>query len=130
MAQSRQRRRRKRRGTQGGRIDTRPARGRPRSREEAKARARARRSSPKKGGKRTVDRRDLPPTWSSAINRALFAAAIFLVSVLLLFHQPVATTIPLAVLMMAIYIPLGHAIDRYFYNRRQAQKQRARQQRS
>jgi Flp pilus assembly protein TadB len=130
MAQPRQRRRRKRRGTQGGRIDTRPARGRPRSREEAKARARARRSGAKKsGGKRTVDRRDQPPTWSGAVNRALFAAAIFLVSVLLLFHQPIATTIPLAVLMMAIYIPLGHAIDNYFYKRRQAQLQRARQQR-
>ena len=38
MAQTNKRRRRKHRGTQGGRIDTKPTRGRPRSREEAKAR--------------------------------------------------------------------------------------------
>jgi Flp pilus assembly protein TadB len=128
VAQPRQRRRRKRRGTQGGRIDTRPARGRPRNREEAKARARSRRSSAGKKQSSNVDRRDVPPSWSGAVNRALFAAAIFLVSVLLLFTQPVATAVPLAVLMMAIYIPLGHAIDGFFYRRRQAQKQRARQQ--
>ena len=42
MAQTKKKRRRKHRGTQGGRIDTRPARGRPRSRAEAQARARSR----------------------------------------------------------------------------------------
>jgi hypothetical protein len=128
MAQTNRRRRRKRRGTQGGRIDTRPSRGRPRSRQEARDRARARRSGGKpRGGKqrRTPDRRDQPPTWSGAVTRALFAAAIFLVSILLIFKQPVVSAVPLAALMLAIYIPLGHAIDGFIYNRRQAAKRRA-----
>ena len=43
MAQTKKKRRRKHRGTQGGRIDTKRRTGRPQSREEAKARARSRR---------------------------------------------------------------------------------------
>ena len=41
MAQTKKKRRRKHRGTQAGRIDRKPARGRPRSRSEAQARARS-----------------------------------------------------------------------------------------
>ena len=43
MAQTKKKRRRKHRGTQGGRIDTRPAAAEPRNRAEAQARARKRR---------------------------------------------------------------------------------------
>lgn len=127
MAQTRKRRRRKHRGTKSGRIDTRPQRGRPRTREEARARARSRKSSTKKGRKQPVDRRDRKPTWSGAINRALFAAAIFLVAVLFLFKQPASAAVPLAALMLAIYVPLGHTIDTFIYNRRRASEQRARE---
>src|SRR4051812_34404042 len=128
MAQTRKRRRRKHRGTKSGRIDTRPQRGRPRTREEARARARSRKSSSKKRRQQPTDRRDRKPTWSGAVNRALFAAAIFLVAVLFLFKQPASAAIPLAVLMLAIYIPLGHAIDTFIYSRRRASEQRQRQQ--
>ena len=34
---------------------------------------------------------------------------------------------PLAVFMLLIYIPLGHYIDTFFYNRRQAAKRRQRE---
>jgi hypothetical protein len=74
-----------------------------------------------------VDRRDQPPTWRGAINRALIGAGIFLLLLLLPFHQPVSAAIPLAVLMMVVYVPLGYSIERFFYNRRQAQKARAAQ---
>jgi hypothetical protein len=114
MAQTRRRRRRKHRGTQSGTIDRRRG-ARPRNRQEARARAR----------RQTVDRRDIPPTWRSAITRGLIAAAIFLVLILLLFQQPVAQAVPLALFMLAIYIPFGYMVDRFFYNRRQASKQRA-----
>jgi len=74
-----------------------------------------------------VDRRDVRPTWRGAVNRALIGAGIFLVLLLLPFHQPASAAIPLAVLMMVVYIPLGYSIERFFYNRRQAQKARAAQ---
>ena len=70
MAQTKKKRRRKHRGTQGGRVDPNRRAGRPRSREEAKARARA-------GRKRPATRVDAPPTWRSAIVRGLVAAVIF-----------------------------------------------------
>jgi hypothetical protein len=114
MAQTKRRRRRKHRGTQGGAIDRRRG-GRPRNRQEARARAR----------RQAVDRRDIAPTWRSATMRGLVAAGIFLALILLLFQQPVVQSVPLALFMLAIYIPFGYAIDRFFYNRRQAQKRKA-----
>lgn len=117
MAQTKRKRRRKHRGTQTGRIDNRGRRGRPRSREEAKAQAR----------RRQVDRRDLPPTWSGAFKRGLFGAAIFLLLVWLAFGQPFGSSLILAALMLAMYVPLGYYVDRFFYNRRRAQKAKARQ---
>ena len=126
MAQTRRRRRRKHRGTQAGTVGGRAA-GRPRTRQEARDRARSRvsnRGSRGKGRSR-VDRRDRPPSWSGAVNRSLIGAGIFLALLLVPFHQKATTAIPLAVLMMVLYIPMGYAIERFFYNRRQAQKARA-----
>ena len=131
MAQTRRRRRRKHRGTQGGSIDTGRGRGpRPRSRQEARDRARSQMKSRKKGGskggaRRTYDRRDVPPTWRSAVNRALIGAVIFAVLLIVPFHQPVGASIALAALMLALYVPMGYYIERFFYNRRQAQKRQA-----
>jgi hypothetical protein len=118
MAQT-PRRRRKHRGTQAGSIDRRGRSARPRSRQEARARARK-----QMGGKR-----DLPPTWSSAVTRGLFGSAIFAVLLVVLFGRPVPASVILAVLMLLIYIPLGHAIDTFFYNRRQAAQRRQREAR-
>src|SRR3954451_21031637 len=98
MAQTR-RRRRKHRGTQSGSIDRRRA-SRPRSRQEARARARKQMGSKREG----------PPTWTSAVNRGLFGAGIFLLLLVVAFGQPVARSVPLAVFMLLIYIPLGHLI--------------------
>jgi hypothetical protein len=127
VAQTRRRRRRKHRGTQAGTVGGRAA-GRPRTRQEARDRARSRMRSGGRTARRSrVDRRDQPPTWRGAINRALIGAGIFLLLLLLPFHQPVSAAIPLAVLMMVVYVPLGYSIERFFYNRRQAQKARAAQ---
>jgi hypothetical protein len=120
MAQTRRRRRRKHRGTQTGRIDRRGRGSRPRSREEARARAK----------RQLADRRDVPPTWRSATNRGLIAAGIFFVLLLLLFVRPVGESLALSAFMLAIYIPLGYTIDRFFYNRRQAAKRRERERRA
>ena len=122
--QSRKKRRRKHRGTQGGSIDTRGPRGRPRTREEARARARSRQSG--RGKKRPVDRRDRPPTWRSAFNRGLFGAAVFFLLFVLLFRKPLGESLPLALVMLVMYVPLGYYIDRFFYRRRLRQLQAAR----
>lgn len=120
VARTTRRRRRKHRGTQGGSIDRGRAR-RPQSRQEARARARRRLS------RRQQDRRDLPPTWNSAAWRGLFGAGIFLALLVGLFGQPFGSALALSVFMLAIYIPLGHLIDRLLYNRRQAAKRRQRE---
>jgi hypothetical protein len=78
-------------------------------------------------GRSRVDRRDRPPSWRGAVNRALIGAGVFLALLLVPFHQPASAAIPLAVLMMVVYIPMGYTIERFFYNRRQAQKARAAQ---
>jgi hypothetical protein len=118
MAQTNKKRRRKRRGTQGGRVDTSPRAGRPRSRAEAKDRARARRSP--------AQRQDLPPTWRNSLIRGLFAAAVFVVLVILVFRESVGTGLLFGVFMLAFYVPAGYYIDMTLWRRRERARIRAR----
>jgi hypothetical protein len=118
MAQTKRRRRKKHRGTQGGGIDRRGPRGRPRNRQEARARAQAR--------KRGVDRRDYAPTWRSAFNRAALGAGLFFVLAIVLLKQTVVGALAISVLMMAFYVPLGYYVDRFLYRRRMARERAAR----
>jgi hypothetical protein len=122
--QAKKRRRKKHRGTQGGGIDTRGPRGRPRTREEARARARQKQGSKKK---RPVDRRDVAPTWRSAFNRGAFGAVIFFLLFWLAFKKPVGAALALSVVVLAMYVPLGYYVDQFFFRRRlrQLQAQRA-----
>jgi hypothetical protein len=119
MAQTRKRRRRKHRGTQGGRIDS-GRRSRPRTREEARARARSSRRGP-------AARFDNPPTWRSATIRGLVAAGIFLVLLLAIFGRPAGEAIAFAVFMLAFYIPAGYFLDTLLWRRRERQRIRARE---
>jgi hypothetical protein len=121
MAQTKKKRRRKRRGTQGGRIDTNRRAARPRSREEAKARARARR--------KPTPRADLPPTWRSATIRGAVAAAIFTLLLLLLFRRSAGAAIGLGAFMLVFYIPAGYYIDRTMWRRRERARMRAAERR-
>ena len=120
MAQTRKKRRRKHRGTQGGRVDTGRRPGRPRSREEAKARARA--------GRKTPVRTDLPPTWRSAVTRGVVAAVIFTVLLMLIFKRPVGSALGLGAFMLAFYIPAGYYIDTMMWRRRERARIRAREE--
>ncbi len=119
MAQTRKKRRRKHRGTQGGRVDPSRRAGRPRSREEAKARARASR------GKRPAAGVDAPPTWRSAVTRGLIAAAIFTVLLVLLFGRPLGAALGLGGLMLLFYVPAGYYIDTLIWRRRERARIRA-----
>jgi hypothetical protein len=116
MAQTRKKRQRKRRGTQGGRIDTKP-RSRPRSRAEAKARASSKR--------KPAQRADLPPTWRSSIIRGLAAAVIFTVLLMLIFKRPVGVALALGAFMLAFYIPAGYFIDMTLWRRRERARMRS-----
>jgi hypothetical protein len=124
MAQTNKRRRRKHRGTQGGRIDTKPARGRPRNREEARNRARA------KGKKRPAGpKADLPPTLRGSAIRGLAAAVIFAVLLMLLFKRPVGVALAFGGFMLAFYIPAGYFIDMTLWRRRERARIRAQEDR-
>jgi hypothetical protein len=120
MAQTKKKRRRKHRGTQGGRVDANRRAARPRTREEAKARARANRSA--------GPRADLPPTWRSAIVRGVVAAVVFAVLLLLIFQKAPGAALALAAFMLVFYIPSGYFIEMAMWRRRERARIRAREQ--
>lgn len=118
MAQTKKKRQRKRRGTQGGSIDTKRRASRPRSREEAKARARA--------GRKPATKQDLPPTWKGSIIRGFVAAVIFAALLMAIFKRPVPVALALGAFMLVFYIPAGYFIDMTLWRRRERQRIRAR----
>jgi hypothetical protein len=122
MAQTKKKRRRKRRGTQGGRIDTRPARGRARSRAEAQARARQR------GKKKPGDRTPSPPSWSSALKKGGVAAVLF-VGLLALFGQNPIASLLVGVVMLGFYVPMAFLLDRFFWQRHLRKEEQKRAER-
>ncbi|HEY5332568.1 MAG TPA: hypothetical protein VIJ21_03410 [Solirubrobacterales bacterium] len=120
MAQPKNKRSRKRRGTQGGRIDTKRA-SRPRSREEAKARARS------GGGRSGPKKQDLPPTWKGSALRGAAAAVIFVFILLVLFKRPLPVSLIFGLFMLAFYIPTGYWIDMTMWRKRERQRIRDRE---
>lgn len=121
MAQPKNKRRRKRRGTQGGRIDTTGRRARPRNRAEARNRARS-------SGKATASKkRDLPPTWKGSAYRGFFAAVIFVVILILLFKRPLPVSLIFGLFMLVFYIPTGYYIDMTMWRKRERQRIRDRE---
>jgi hypothetical protein len=119
MAQTKKKRNRKHRGTQGGRIDANRRATRPRSRAEAQARARSR-AGTKKGA-----RVDSPPTWRGALGRGAVAALVFAVLLLVIFGRPLGSALLLGAFMLAIYIPAGYYIDMTMWRRRERARMRA-----
>ena len=110
MAQTKKKRRRKHRGTQGGRIDRRPARGRARSRAEAQSRAKSRTS--KKSGPKIPE----PPSWGTAAKKGALASVLF-VGVLAFFGNSPVGTLLIGALALGFYIPMAYLMDRFFYQR-------------
>jgi hypothetical protein len=112
IAQTKKKRKRKHRGTPAGTIEARGRTGKGQIRSDAKNVARDRRQA----------RYDEPPTWRGAFNRAAISAVIFAVFSVLVLKLSVAAAVPLAAVMVAVYLPLSYVTDRFFYNRRQRQK--------
>jgi hypothetical protein len=117
MAQTKKKRRRKRRGTQGGRIDT-NTRSKPRTRAEAKARARS-------GKRKPAAKADLPPTWRSSFVRGVTAAIIFFFVLLVIFKRPLVPSLILGAFMLVFYIPAGYFIDMTLWRRRERARMRS-----
>lgn len=117
MAQTKKKRQRKRRGTQGGRVDANRRPPRPRNRAEAQARARS--------GTKRGPRGDRPPTWRGSAIRGLVAAAIFTVLLLLIFKRAPGAALGLGAFMLVFYIPAGYYIDLYMWRRRERSRIRS-----
>jgi hypothetical protein len=118
MAQTKRKRRSKHRGTAAGTVEARGRTGRkPTPEERKKADAAAMREN----------RMFREPTWKSAATRAGLAAAMLLV----LFQigigpqQDLMSSIALALLAFAIYVPLGYWTDRAIWKRRMRKAGRA-----
>jgi len=110
MAQTKRKRQTKHRGNAAGVVETRGRTGRKPEASE-------------KGGKpdskqARIDKLNTPPTWRSAINRSAVATVIFVVLILIAFHQKPAAAIGLAAFVFLFYIPLGYYTDLMLYRRR------------
>jgi len=112
MAQTRRKRRTKHRGTPAGTIEARGRTGRPPTAEERKKQQRM--SAREK-------RLNTPPTWRSSLNRALIAAVIVFVFLLLSTKgsNRVPTALAFTVIALLIYIPAGYYLELALYRRRQ-----------
>jgi Flp pilus assembly protein TadB len=116
VAQTKKKRKRKHRGTQGGSINRASTR-RPRNRDEARAQAR----------RNAELKKSAAPTWQSAFNRALIMSGILFALMALVVGQPVGASAFLAIFMLALYTPAGYYLERFLYRRRVAKELAARQ---
>ncbi|MGI9183734.1 MAG: hypothetical protein ACR2GZ_02020 [Solirubrobacteraceae bacterium] len=113
MAQTKRKRRTKHRGTAAGTISARGRTGRPPTPEERKKAARetAREA-----------RLNTPPTWNSAVKRALLAAGFMFVFLLLTSKGNIVAAIVFAIFAFALYVPSGYYLETYLWRRRQRKK--------
>ncbi|MBA2440404.1 MAG: hypothetical protein H0V50_06990, partial [Thermoleophilaceae bacterium] len=106
-------RKRKHRGTPAGTVERAARAGGSRPREDAKKDARQRRA----------ERLDREPTWRGAVNRAAIAAVVFGALLVVAFGRDAGQGLTLAVFMFVLYIPLGYATDSAIHRFRQRKRQ-------
>jgi hypothetical protein len=117
MAQTRRKRQTKHRGNAAGVIESRGRTGR----KPTAAEKRGGQVQSAKARQQTLDRRDRPPTWRGAFVRAMFAAVLMLLIVVLLFHQT-AQAIALFPIVLLMYVPISYYTDKWVYERRMRRK--------
>jgi hypothetical protein len=121
MAQMKKKRQTKHRGNAAGKVEARGRTGRKPTAEERGGRASGREDA----RARRMARLDQPPTWRSAINRALVATLFFFLLLVFFFrNQQIGPKLGIAVFMLAVYVPMGYYTDLFVYRRRQAKKLR------
>src|SRR5215217_3154937 len=127
MAQAKRKRKSRHRGTQAGTVEARGRTSRPSGARKSSSTTTKKPADRAEARQQARDRRaarfDEPPTWRGALNRALFAAALFGILIVLLFRRPIGDGIALAGLMVFMYLPMSYYTDKFLYNRRQRQKQ-------
>lgn len=106
MAQAKNKRKRKHRGTPAGTIERSGRTGRGQVKKDSKTIARERRA----------ERLNREPTWRGAVNRAAIAAVVFTGLMFVLRDEPPLANVALGVLVFLFYIPLGYLTDRAIYN--------------
>jgi hypothetical protein len=119
MAQTKKKRRTKHRGNAAGVVESRGRTGRKPTADERKATVR------QDARTRREERMNRPPTWRAALNRAALSAVLFVVLVILAFHQKVGPAIGIGAFVLLFYIPLGYYTDLFIYRRRMAKKARS-----
>jgi len=119
MAQTRRKRQTKHRGNAAGAVEVRGRTGRkPTAAEksgDAREVARAR--------EKALDKRDRPPSWRSAFVRAMAAAVLMLLVVIVFFGQS-KQAISLFPIVLLLYWPISYYSDKWIYDRRQRKKAR------
>ena len=115
MAQTKRKRRSKHRGNAAGTIEARGRTGRPPTADERKKAER---------DKVRLERQVKEPTWSQSFKRALLAAGLMFVFLLITDRtkhgSPIVTAIIFAVLALVIYVPAGYYLERFLWRRRMA----------
>jgi hypothetical protein len=133
MAQKKRKRKSRHRGTAAGTVEARGRTSRPSGERKTATKSKAAQRKPANreearqiARERRAAKYDEPPTWRGALNRSLFAAALFGILMLLVFRRPIASAVALAGLMVFMYLPMSYYTDRFLYNRRRRQKQAGR----
>ncbi len=117
MAQTRRKRQTKHRGNAAGVVESRGRTGR-------KPTAAEKSGNPRdlaKEREAKLDRRDRPPTWRGAFTRAMFAAILMLLVVIIVFNQG-NQAIALFPIVLIMYVPISYYTDKWIYDRRQRKK--------
>ncbi|MEA2314244.1 MAG: hypothetical protein QOI03_936 [Solirubrobacteraceae bacterium] len=117
MAQTRRRRQTKHRGNAAGVVESRGRTGRKPTAAEKDPNSRA----AKLAAEKQLDRRDRPPTWRGAFVRAMFAAVLMLLILLVFFHQS-NQAIALFPIVLVVYVPISYYTDLWLFKRRQRSK--------
>ena len=117
MAQTRRKRRTKHRGNAAGVVESRGRTGRKPTAAEKSGDPRERAREKEK----LLDKRDRPPTWRGAFVKAMFAAVLLLL-VVLLFLKESNQAIRLFPIVLVMYTLISYYTDKWVYDRRQRKK--------
>jgi Flp pilus assembly protein TadB len=117
VAQTRRKRQTKHRGNAAGVVESRGRTGRKPTPGEKTGDARTLAREKEK----RLDKRDQPPTWRGAFVKAMFAAIVLLLVVILVLHQS-NQAIGLFPVVLAGYTVISYYTDKWVYDRRQRKK--------
>jgi hypothetical protein len=117
MAQTKRKRQTKHRGNAAGVVESRGRTGRKPTAAEKSGNPRDLAREKEK----LLDKRDRPPTWSGAFVKAMMAAVLMLLIVIVGFKQS-NQAIALFPIVLIMYVPISYYTDKFVYDRRQRKK--------